>query len=80
MNIHPDYQRQGVGTDLWAFVAAESKGVGVTGLQVWALDGNPVAMNFYQNHLHLRVIGKGEWWLLDHMEPATGFQYDFDPS
>jgi len=80
MNVHPDYQRQGVGTDLWTFIASQSKRFGDRGLQVWALDRNEVAMNFYQNKIRLRVIGKGEWWLRDHMEPATGFQLDFYPN
>jgi GNAT superfamily N-acetyltransferase len=77
MNVHPDYQRQGVGTDLWIAMAAQSKRLGDRGMQVWALDGNEMAIDFYSKKLRLEIIGTGDWWLLDHREPATGFQLDF---
>ena len=36
MNIHPDYQRRGIGSRLWKFMAARSKELGDRGMQVWA--------------------------------------------
>jgi len=69
MNVHPDYQRQGVGTQLWTAIAAQAKRLGDRGMQVWALDGNAIAVNFYSKRLRLRVVGTGEWWLGDHREP-----------
>jgi len=76
MNVHPDYQRQGVGTQLWTAIAAQAKRLGDRGILVWALDGNEIAINFYSKKLGLKIVGTGEWWLLDHQEPATGFQVD----
>jgi GNAT superfamily N-acetyltransferase len=77
MNVLPDYQRHGVGRDLWTFMAAHCKQFGDKGFQVWALDNSTMAANFYKYKIGCSVIGKGTWWLRDHMEPATGFQYDF---
>jgi GNAT superfamily N-acetyltransferase len=77
MNVHPDYQRHGVGTQLWTAMAAQAKRVGDRGMQVWALDGNAIAVNFYTKRLRLPVVGTGDWWLGNHREPATGFQLDF---
>jgi GNAT superfamily N-acetyltransferase len=77
MNIHPDYQGQGVGRRMWEFVASRSRELGDRGLQVWALDRCDIAIHFYRDTLGLPVIGPGEWWLRDHREPATGFQDNF---
>ena len=77
MNVHPDYQRKGLGTRLWNLAADFCEQAGDKGLKVWALDGNEMAMSFYRDKLNLSVIGKGHWWLIDHMLPATGFQLDF---
>jgi GNAT superfamily N-acetyltransferase len=77
MSVLPEYQGHNVGTRLWRFVATESKRFGDRGLQVWPLDRNEAGINFFQKHLRLQFIGKGEWRLRDHVEAATGLQEDF---
>jgi GNAT superfamily N-acetyltransferase len=75
INVSPEYQRRGIGDQLWTMAAMWSKWRGDKGLRVWALDGNDKAMNFYKK-IGCGVVGTGWLALGTHVEPATAFQYD----
>jgi len=76
MNVLPGHQRAGTGAGLWELAKQRARAFGHRGIQVWAIDRNIKATNFY-GKVGCRVIGQGEWSLGDHKEPATGFQYNF---
>ena len=72
--VSPTYNRRGVGTNLWNACANFSEQRGDRGLTVWALNGNPIANNFY-----LKMGGRpgdtGSFKLGRHVEPATQYLF-----
>jgi len=76
MSVVDEHQRQGIGTKLWEFAEQFSRQRGDRGMQVWAMDGNQKAMDFYPK-MGCRAVTSGWVRLLKHVEPATGFQKDF---
>ncbi len=78
MNVDPDYQGRGIGKQMWEYIAGYAKAWGNRGMRVWALNGNQRALGFYANKVGCKIVDRGgEYWLADHVEPATGFQYEF---
>jgi ribosomal protein S18 acetylase RimI-like enzyme len=74
MSVLPGQQRLGVGTELWRNVVVFSRRRGDSGINVYALDRNPMAMGFYPK-MGCRVVGTGTLGLGAHTEPATHFWF-----
>lgn len=76
MHIASGYRSSGLGRRLWNVGVEFARSQHATSIHVWAMDGNVGAIRFYREKIGCKAVGKGEWRIGDHVEPATEFQYD----
>lgn len=74
MDVRPSHQRQGIGRAVWDYLRWFSRRRGDSRIDVYALDGNPMAIGFYSK-IGGPVAGAAELRLAAHLEPATHFLF-----
>jgi GNAT superfamily N-acetyltransferase len=74
MDVRVGHQRHGIGRALWDYLRWISRRRGDARIDVYALDGNAMAMGFYTK-MGGQVVGAAELRLGAHVEPATRFLF-----